>query len=265
MAGAQLARSRAPETMDEFVARRQREEARRDADYAVGRDRWSASTRSGQNHTAARPSDVVALGAQQGLTGRSSAAPSSPTIVQSGGTRYGSLYAPPPDDVAELRRQQAEFRATRREIADQNSWMSVPALAPVAVGLGLGGAAAAAASLVGPTARHAPLVLKRLFIFPRGGDSPAAAAGRRAHAALKERVNAKPGWDGEKNIVTKHGVRRPDVQAPPRKGDPDLRKLMELKPDTPRGHKEAARAVKRYELETGRKTRAIFYDPKDYM
>lgn len=64
MAGAQLARSRAPETMDEFVARRNREQARREADYVARQDRWSASTRTGQNHSAVRPGDVVVLGAQ---------------------------------------------------------------------------------------------------------------------------------------------------------------------------------------------------------
>ncbi len=131
MAGAQLARPRAPETMDEFVARREREQARREADYAAGHNRWSASTRTGQNFSAARPGDVVALGAQApggAPLVRSSAAAPAQAKVQSGGTRYGALYAPPPDDLAELRRQQAEFAQARHEVADQNSWMAVPAL-----------------------------------------------------------------------------------------------------------------------------------------
>lgn len=158
MAGAQLARSRAPETMDEFVARRNRKQAQRDAHYAAGQDRWSASTRTGQNLSAARPSDVVVLGAQHGFTGRSSAAPPSQARAQSAaGTRYGSLYAPSPDNLAELRRQQAEFTATRREVADQNSWMAVPALAPVVVPLLAWGAGLLAARVAASPSRNAPL------------------------------------------------------------------------------------------------------------
>ncbi len=53
------------------------------------------------------------------------------------GARYGSLYAPPPDDLAELRRRQAEFEQKRREISEENSWMAVPVLAPAAAALGL--------------------------------------------------------------------------------------------------------------------------------
>lgn len=187
MAGAQLARSRAPETMDEFVARREVAQAHREANYAAGREKWSASTRTGQNYSAARPSDVVALGAQARSAAsnpsmRSPAAAPAPSRAQTGGTRYGALYAPPPDDLTELRHQQAEFKATRRKIADQNSWMAAPALGPVALALGLG-APAWMAGLAGPTARQAPLVLQKGLTLPRGGDSPAAAAGRRAHEA----------------------------------------------------------------------------------
>lgn len=40
---------------------------------------------------------------------------------------------------------------------------------------------------------------------------------------------------------------------------------MELKPNTPSGRRAAARAVRRYEEDTKNKTRAIFYDPKDFM
>jgi hypothetical protein len=166
--------------------------------------------------------------------------------------------------VAELRRQQAGFKATRREIADQNSWMAIPALLPVAVGLGLGGAGAVAEGLAGPIARQAPLVLKRLF--PRGGHTPEAAAGQRAHAALKERVNAKPGWVADRGVKTDTGVLRPDVRAPARDpAKPDTRYQMELKPNTPSGRRAAAKAVEKYSRETDNKTRAIFYDPKDFM
>jgi hypothetical protein len=55
------------------------------------------------------------------------------------GFRYGQLYAPPIDDLTELRRQQADFARTRREIAWRNSWLAVPALAPVAAPYLVGG------------------------------------------------------------------------------------------------------------------------------
>lgn len=75
------------------------------------------------------------------------------------GARYGSLYAPPPDDLAELRRQQAEFEQKRREISEENSWMAVPVLAPAAAALGLEAGAAIAARLVPPAVTRGPLVL----------------------------------------------------------------------------------------------------------
>lgn len=40
---------------------------------------------------------------------------------------------------------------------------------------------------------------------------------------------------------------------------------MELKPNTPSGRRAAAKAVARYTLETGNKTRPIYYDPKDFI
>ncbi len=46
---------------------------------------------------------------------------------------------------------------------------------------------------------------------------------------------------------------------------PDTRYQMELKPDTASGRKAAAKAVERYTRETRNRTRAIFYDPKDFM
>jgi hypothetical protein len=48
------------------------------------------------------------------------------------GMHYGALYAPPPDDVAELRRQQAAFARTTQDLDRRNSWMAIPALAPLA-------------------------------------------------------------------------------------------------------------------------------------
>lgn len=147
--------------MDEFVARRNREQAWREADYVVGQDRWSASTWTGQNHSAVLPGNVVVLGAQArsaapNSTRRSSAASAS-SQMQSDGIRYGSLYAPPPEDLADLRRQQAEFGEVRRKIDLQNSWMAVPALAPVVVPLLAEGAGFLAARVAASPVRNAPL------------------------------------------------------------------------------------------------------------
>jgi hypothetical protein len=59
------------------------------------------------------------------------------------GARYGQLYAPPANDLSELRRQQAAFARKQHEIAWQNRWLAAPALAPVvAPFLAEGGAAA---------------------------------------------------------------------------------------------------------------------------
>lgn len=60
--------------------------------------------------------------------------------VRTQGASYGQLYAPAAD-VTELRRQQAEFARTRRDIAWQNSWLAAPALAPVVAPALLEGAA----------------------------------------------------------------------------------------------------------------------------
>ncbi len=47
------------------------------------------------------------------------------------------MYRPSDDDVADLRRQQAEFRKTTGAISRENAWMAVPTLAPGAAVLGL--------------------------------------------------------------------------------------------------------------------------------
>ena len=75
------------------------------------------------------------------------------------GTRYGSLYAPPADDLVDLRRQQAEFARAGREIDKQNSWLAIPALAPLAAVFGLEGAAAFSGRAIGAEAIEGPLNL----------------------------------------------------------------------------------------------------------
>lgn len=178
------------------------------------------------------------------------------------------MYRGSEADIAELRRQQAEFKKTKHAISRENAWMAVPALAPAAAVMGVEGAAYLAARLAPAAAARAPLLLERADPYLRVGDNWATRAGRRAHAALRERVAQKPGWKPEPTVPLKDGrILRPDVRTPSR-----VRKVgkepepfqMELKPNTPSGRAAAARAVKKYEP-TGAKTRPIFYDPKSFL
>jgi len=178
------------------------------------------------------------------------------------------MYRGSDADIAELRRQQAEFKKTERAISRENAWMAVPALAPVAAVMGLEGAAYIAGRLAPAVLQRAPLVLERADPYLRVGDNWATRAGRRARAALRERVAQKPGWDPEPTVPLKSGrILRPDVRTPSRLRTPGKAPepfQMEHKPNTPSGRAAAARAVRKYEA-TGVKTRPIFYDPKPFI
>ena len=179
---------------------------------------------------------------------------------------FDRMYLPPAEDVAELRRQQAAFGETERQIDRQNSWMAVPALAPIAAVLGIEGGAALAAALAGPAVKRAPLNLVEREPYKRVGDNWATRAGRRAHKAHQAKVELKDGWDYEPRIPTKDGrILRPDTGTPLRSDKPLDRYFLELKPDTPTGRIAGARAAKRYQDATKRPTRVIYYNPKDYM
>lgn len=184
------------------------------------------------------------------------------------GIRYGSLYAPAPtpDELAELRRQQAEFDRTARQIDRQNSWMLVPSLAPIAAVLGVEAAAALAAGFAPKVISRGPLVLTKRDPYPRVGDNWATRAGRRADKHYKDMARAKEGWKPEPRIVGPDGkLLKPDLGTPPRTPDPNVRNYIEVKPNTPSGRAAAARQVKKYEEATGRKVRPLFYDPKRFM
>lgn len=178
------------------------------------------------------------------------------------------MYRGADADIAELRRQQAEFKKTERAISRENAWMAVPALAPVAAVMGLEGAAYVAGRLAPAAVQRASLVLERADPYLRVGDNWATRAGRRAHAALREHIAQKPGWKSEPTVELKDGrILRPDVRTPSRVRAPGKEPepfQMELKPNTPSGRAAAARAVKKYEA-TKVKTRPIFYDPKPFI
>lgn len=157
------------------------------------------------------------------------------------------MYRGSDADIDELRRQQAEFTKTERAISRDNAWMAVPALAPVAAVMGLEGAAYVAGRLAPAALQRAPLLLERADPYLRVGDNWATRAGRRAHAALGERVAQKPGWDSEPTVKLDGGrILKPDVRTPPRvrtPGEPPKPFQMELKPNTPSGRRAAAGAV----------------------
>jgi hypothetical protein len=170
-------------------------------------------------------------------------------------------YSPTGEDITALRQQQAAFDKVRRAESERNAWMAIPALAPAVAVLGLEGAAALAARFAAGEAAGGPLVFR-----PIRGNTLEAQAGQRAHAAMRTRVQAKPGWDDEPPLTGKDGrLYRPDVAAPSRNAaKPDQRFLTELKPDTPTGRKAALKAVEKYFDATGNKTRPIYYRPEDF-
>lgn len=182
---------------------------------------------------------------------------------------YGALRAPVPSDqeLADLRRQQAAFADTTRKIDLQNSWFAVPALAPALVALGLGAAGEWATGEVAPEAGQAVANFVERDPYLRVGDNWATRAGRRAHAALRERVAQKPGWEYEPKLA-REGQRplKPDMGTPKRNPQfPDKRKYIELKPDSPSGRAAGARALKRYQEVTEDPVRLLFYSLKDFI
>lgn len=212
MAGIQPARVGVGETIEEFMARRGREAAWRQAAEAAGRDTWAASNGTGQGWAAPRTADVVALGTRvldarerQQLAAAQTAPiphraeplatlqPVSASSSQPGreaGSRYGNLYAPPPRDLAGLRRQQAEHARITREISNQNSWLAIPALAPAAVVLGLGATSALGTGALGSEAATAPLSFLEREAWQRGAQKAAQALDDVAKTALRKAARA---------------------------------------------------------------------------
>jgi len=183
--------------------------------------------------------------------------------------QYGALQANLPSDqeLADLRRQQAEFGETTRQIDVRNSWFAAPALAAPLVVMGLEGLGALTAGAAGVEAKQAAKHFVEREPYLRVGDNWSTRAGRRAHAALKERLAQKPGWKYEPRIPRPgEPPLKPDAGTPPRNPlDPGERNYVELKPNTPSGRAAAERAVKRYIQASKRRVRKMFYDPGDFM
>jgi hypothetical protein len=201
-------------------------------------------------------------------TGGATSSPSHPAAQNPRTISYGSLSvaAPSSQELAELRRQQAALAAVVNKRDIENSWFAAPALAAPLVVLGLEGAAALAARGALPAIERAPLDFVEREPYLRVGDNWATRLGRRAHAAFKQQIESKAGWESEPKLE-RPGKRplRPDAGTPKRDpGNPDKRHYLELKPNTPSGRAAAARAVKRYKTVTGDKVRPVYYDPKDF-
>lgn len=241
MAASQLARDGVGETIAEFMERRRREVERRDQAEATGRGAWAASTATGQSWSAPRTADVVALGVRaldgQAKPGKAAVTAAQPTQRQMSapiasrsaagsrtafalstqpsqavGSSYGRLYAPPADDLAELRRQQAEFARITREIDKQNSWFAIPALAPVAAVVGAETAAAIAGRAMGSEAVSGPLNFLDREAWQRGAQRAAQALSRDAKSVLREQARIK--------YARANGILARDMQAEVHHSDP---------------------------------------------
>jgi hypothetical protein len=205
--------------------------------HEAGQRRWSESTRTGDNASAARRSDVVALGMR-----RASASPSpSPELSP---------------EMLELRRQQAAFKGVTRQLDRDNRWMAAAVLAPIAAVGGLEAATySVAQQFLNPPGE--PLQLPGRQPLLQRGDTYYARYGRQQDKAFREQVKAKPGWTSQPREVDEGELRIPDAQAPVR---PDrVAKFLELKPDTPSGRRAGQEALRKYK-NLG-KTRVVYYRP----
>lgn len=177
---------------------------------------------------------------------------------------FGGAPQMTPSEEANLRRQQA-IQAREEEKADiWNSPYAFAALAPVATVLGLEAGGGFIGDLANPVWPRGPLSFPWREP-PLAGETRYTQLGKYVHALWKAAAQQKVGWGADETLVMPGGRIRPDFITPLRGAAGDTRQfLIELKPNTPSGRRAAARAVKRYFELTGKKTRAIFYDPKDY-
>ncbi len=245
-----------------WMAQRWRDVERRGADAEqVARQLWDAATRSGHSLAAKKSAGLLDLGVQ--ALRQTSSTPSVKAAVTSSAPKAAS----PSEDLSELRRQQARFHKTVAEIGRQNAWMAISALAPDAAVIALEAGPGLLGRGLAQGVNKPPLEFVEREPFRRVGDNWATRAGRRAHDALKQSLEQKPGRDYEPKVdQLTDKLMKPDAGAPvPDPMFPGRRFQLEYKPNTPTGRAAAARAVRRYQSGTGNRTRAIFYDPADYL
>jgi hypothetical protein len=174
-------------------------------------------------------------------------------------------------EEAELRAQQAAEREQRERWDQEHQVLLAPVFGPELLLFGAEAAGALAARAAAKRgAALPPQTFKKHALFPiSGGDNWAARVGRRAHQDLKAKVDAKPGWDGERSLRGPNGeIIRPDalgpVRRPPAPGDAPKRILLELKPNTASGRRAGVGALKRYGAVTKNRGRVVYYNPRDY-
>lgn len=180
------------EGIAEWMERRRREVAARgsEAEFA-GRATWAGGGADSELPYAPRPSDVVTLGArtlQQGrsrelsypvasgftfrteadrpsaswTSARTPVRPVAYRPASATGSMGTATARPRPiqqDDMAKLRAEQAVFKDVVREESRRNSWMAIPALAPMAVPLLAEGAALLTGRAAASQLTRAPLNL----------------------------------------------------------------------------------------------------------
>lgn len=189
MAGFQSARDDVrAEGIAEWMARRHGEVAARgpEAEFA-GRAAWAAGGVTGELPYAPRPADVVTLGARSqrgrgregayavadgsasstalgrrstsGTSARGQVAVAYRPTSAAGPAAPGAPRPTPEDEMTKLRREQAALKDVVREESRRNSWMAIPALAPIAVPLLAEGAALLTGRLAASQLNRAPLNL----------------------------------------------------------------------------------------------------------
>jgi len=136
---------------------------------------------------------------------------------------YGALHAPAPSDqeLAELRRQQAAFANTARQIDIHNSWAAVPALAPAVVALGLGAAGEWATGEVAPAAGRVVANFVDREAWQRGAQKAVQALSDAEKTALRAAARAR--------FARANGISASEMQAEVHHSDP--LEWAHLKPD----------------------------------
>ena len=88
------------------------------------------------------------------------------------------------------------------------------------------------------------------------GNNLDAVNGKQVHKEFRDKVLQKDGWVSEPRIYDPITGRYVKPDAVTRSGRP-----IELKPNTPSGHAQGARQLKKYERVVGKKGRIIYYNP----
>ena len=127
---------------------------------------------------------------------------------------YGALRAPAlsDQDLAELRRQQAAFANTTRQIDIHNTWFAAPALAPAVFALGLGAAGEWATGEVAPAAGRAVANFVDREAWQRGAQKAAQALSDAEKNALRAAARAK--------FARANGISASEMQAEVHHSDP---------------------------------------------